>query len=50
MAREMKHSGVEWMGEIPKGWSIISLQSLSESIRNGYVGPTRDLFQDEGIF
>ncbi len=45
----MKDSGIDWIGEIPEGWEIISLQSLSKSIRNGYVGPTRDLFKDEGI-
>ena len=45
----MKDSGIDWIGEVPDEWRIISLQSLSESIRNGYVGPTRDLFKDEGI-
>ena len=45
----MKDSGIDWIGEVPHEWRIISLQSLSESIRNGYVGPTRDLFKDEGI-
>lgn len=45
----MRDSGIDWIGEVPEGWEIISLQSLSKSIRNGYVGPTRDLFKDEGI-
>lgn len=22
MSREMKDSGVEWLGEIPKGWNV----------------------------
>ena len=45
----MRNSGIDWIGEIPDEWNLISLQSLSESIRNGYVGPTRDLFKDEGV-
>ena len=45
----MRDSDIDWIGEIPEEWNIISLQSLSESIRNGYVGPTRDLFKDEGV-
>ena len=45
----MKDSGIDWIGKIPEHWEIITLQSLSKSIRNGYVGPTRNLFKDEGI-
>ena len=45
----MKDSGIDWIGDVPNEWIIIMLQSLSKSIRNGYVGPTRDLFKDEGI-
>ena len=45
----MRNSGIDWIGEIPKEWKVVLLQSLSESIRNGYVGPTRDLFKDEGV-
>ena len=28
MAREMKESGIEWIGEIPKDWEIIKLKYL----------------------
>ena len=47
--RSMKDSDVEWIGDIPKEWSIYSLGALTESLRNGYVGPTKDLFYEEGI-
>ncbi len=45
----MKDSGVEWIGEIPSPWTVIQLGSLSHEMRNGYVGPTRDLFVEEGV-
>ena len=45
----MKDSGVEWIGEIPEHWNIISLGGVTSEMRNGYVGPTRDLFVDNGV-
>ena len=47
--RPMKESGVEWIGEIPAEWEMSTLGRISSSVRNGYVGPTRDLFVEEGI-
>ena len=47
--RPMKDSGIEWIGEIPADWEISNLGAISENLRNGYVGPTKDLFYDEGI-
>ncbi len=47
--RPMKESGVEWIGEIPAEWEVSTLGRLSSSVRNGYVGPTRDLFVEDGI-
>jgi len=47
--RQMKDSGIEWIGDIPTNWEIISLGAITESMRNGYVGPTKDLFFDDGI-
>ena len=47
--RKMKDSGVEWIGEIPEEWKLLSLGAVTESMRNGYVGPTKDLFIDEGV-
>lgn len=36
MSREMKHSGIEWIGEIPKEWKIAKLKQLGTYI-NGYA-------------
>lgn len=46
--RAMKDSAVEWIGEIPEEWDISTLGRVTSEMRNGYVGPTRDLFVDEG--
>lgn len=46
---EYKDSGVEWLGEIPVDWDVFNLSSLSKKITNGYVGPTRDIFQESGV-
>lgn len=45
----MKDSGVEWIGEIPASWTVFTLGSITKEMRNGYVGPTRDLFVEDGI-
>ena len=34
MAREMRHSGIEWIGEIPKEWKTCQLKRLL-SFQNG---------------
>lgn len=47
--RPMKDSGIEWIGEVPTEWKILSLSQVTSSMRNGYVGPTKDLFVDEGV-
>lgn len=47
--RPMKDSEIEWIGEIPVEWETTSLGQLSESMRNGYVGPTKDIFYDDGV-
>lgn len=47
--RTMKDSGIEWIGEVPTEWKILSLSQVTSSMRNGYVGPTKDLFVDEGV-
>lgn len=44
---KMKDSGVEWIGEVPEHWRVVSLQRISTKITNGYVGPTRDILVDE---
>ncbi len=45
----MKDSGVEWIGEVPEHWELRRLKTLCNNIRNGYVGPTRDLYQESGV-
>lgn len=47
--RPMKPSGVEWIGDIPAEWTVSTLGKVTSSMRNGYVGPTRDLFVDDGV-
>ena len=39
MAREMKDSGIEWIGEIPMEWNIKRLKNLSVVIRGGSPRP-----------
>lgn len=45
----MKDSGIDWIGEIPSHWSSDSLSRSMDVITNGFVGPTRNLFQETGI-
>ncbi|MBQ3266314.1 MAG: restriction endonuclease subunit S, partial [Atopobiaceae bacterium] len=45
----MKDSGVEWIGEIPRDWDAGTIASVTNMITNGYVGPTRDLFVEDGV-
>ena len=48
MARKMKDSGIEWIGEIPEGWSVSKvLHCLSMPITDGpHTTPT---LYDTGI-
>ena len=34
MARKMKDSGIEWIGEIPEGWEVVQLKRFAE-VHNG---------------
>lgn len=51
----MKDSGVEWIGEIPEGWSFVSikylLKSEKDALKTGPFGSDlkRDDFQESGI-
>lgn len=47
-SRPLKPSGVDWIGDIPEEWEVAKLGSIAK-LRNGYVGPTRNLFCDDGI-
>ena len=44
---EMKHSGVEWIGKIPKHWDKFIIRYLTEEHRQGFY--TSDPYDDEGI-
>lgn len=48
--REMKDSGIEWIGEIPKEWEIIRLCYLIDGYKAGPFGSTliMDKLDDEG--
>lgn len=48
-AAPMKDSGIDGLGKIPAHWKVIALNKVTTKITNGYVGPTRDLFVDEGV-
>ena len=45
--REMKDSGVEWIGEIPKNSTLIPLKYLSSIIRGGSPRPIASFLTDE---
>lgn len=47
--REMKDSGIKWIGKIPSDYKQTRLANALVGMRNGYVGPTRDILVDEGI-
>jgi type I restriction enzyme, S subunit len=44
-----KMSEIEWIGNIPDNWNVYRLSNLVIKLNNGYVGPTRDIFKDEGV-
>lgn len=48
MSREMKDSGIPWIGEIPKDWEIKRLKQESVFI-NGYAFNSDDFKIDEGV-
>lgn len=35
---EMKDSGIEWLGKIPKEWEVKKLKYIFESVKNGIWG------------
>jgi len=48
MSREMRHSGIEWIGEIPKEWKTCRLKALSKIERGGSPRPIDDYISDTG--
>lgn len=51
MAREMKDSGIEWIGKIPKDWDVIQLKHAVKwkSIKNHEDAQVLSLYRDYGI-
>ena len=49
MSREMKHSGIEWIGEIPKEWRVKRIKHSCKLFgRIGFRGYTADDLVNEG--
>ena len=46
MSREMRHSGIEWIGEIPKEWNICRLKDVG-TLYGGLTGKAGDDFNVE---
>ena len=46
--REMKDSGIEWIGEIPKDWKVKRCKNISNFI-NGYAFDSKD-FQNDFLY
>jgi type I restriction enzyme, S subunit len=44
---EMKDSGVEWVGEIPKGWYVSKIRYITEDHRQGYY--SSEEYDDDGF-
>lgn len=42
MARQMKDSGIEWIGEIPEGWGIHTASQLFTQVKNKNEGMQED--------
>lgn len=53
MARQMKDSGVEWIGEIPEDWECVKIKQLADrNIENSFVDGDwieSPYIEDEGI-
>ncbi len=48
MAREMKDSGIEWIGEIPEGWEIRKIKNVSGINSGEYI--SKEDYELQGIF
>jgi len=44
---KLKDSGIEWIGEIPKGWEIRKFSHIADKIVVGFVGPIENYYTDE---
>jgi type I restriction enzyme S subunit len=48
-AAPMKDSGIPCLGDVPAHWEVRKLNSFTEKITNGFVGPTRDILVESGV-
>ena len=46
MARKMKDSGIEWIGEIPEGWEVVKLKNKVSIVRGGSPRPIEAYMSD----
>ena len=46
MARKMKDSGIEWIGEIPEGWEAAKLKNIVSIVRGGSPRPIEAYMSD----
>ena len=46
MSRAMKHSGIEWIGEIPKEWRTCRLKGIAHSLTKGNGITKEEVFPD----
>lgn len=46
MARKMKDSGIEWIGEIPEGWEVVKLKNIVSIVRGGSPRPIEAYMSD----
>ena len=49
MSRPMKHSGVDWLGDIPADWTVRPLKGVAERIIVGLATSVTQYYRDEGI-
>ena len=47
MAREMKDSGIEWLGYVPKAWVVRQLKSCVNVLRGGSPRPIDEYLTDD---
>lgn len=46
----MKDSGIEWLGEIPRHWNVVSLKRRTKKIQTGTTPPTGETkYYEEGV-
>ena len=49
MSRQMKDSGVKWIGEIPAEWKVEKVKHIADTISKGYGITKEDVFENGDI-